>query len=248
MDSMENKSIKTFSDNPLWNLGFNVILPVIILKKGQSYFPSVSPLYILLLAVALPLFVGLWDYLAARRKNYVSILGLANTGLTGGFAIMDVEGVWFAVKEGTLPLLLGLYVLWSLKLKKNFVESFLFQPQIFNLPLIEEKAQSLGKAEVVKRITQIGTFWFSLSFFISASLNLVLGLMIFKSIDTALPAEQRAQVLNDQIAEMTWMGYVVIALPLALGTGFLLWWLLKAFSKSLDLKIEELLHSSHKAS
>lgn len=244
---MENKSTKTFSDNPLWNLGFNVILPVIILKKGQSYFPTISPLVILLVAIALPLFVGLWDYVAAKKKNYVSILGLANTGLTGGFAVLDVEGVWFAVKEGTLPLLLGLFVLWSLKLKKNFVESFLFQPQIFNLSLIEERASSLGKADLIKKITQIGTFWFSLSFFISASLNLALGLIVFKAIDPSLPADQRAQILNEQIAEMTWMGYVVIALPLALGTGFLLWWLLKALSKSLNLKIEDLLHH-HKAS
>ncbi|HAG91703.1 MAG TPA: hypothetical protein DCL41_07515 [Bdellovibrionales bacterium] len=247
MDSTENQTIKTFSDNPLWNLAINVFLPVFLLKKLPGLFPHLNPLAVLLIALSFPLFAGLWDYAKAKKKNYVSILGLVNTGLTGGLAVLEVEGFWFAVKEGILPLILGLYVLLSLRLKKNFVEAALLQPQIFNLPLIEERSQAMGQSEVIKKITQIGTFWFSLSFFTSAALNFALALYIFKAIDPLLEAEKRAQILNEQIAEMTWMGYIVIALPLALGTGFLLWWLLKALSNSLNLKMEEILHS-HKAS
>lgn len=244
MNSIENKATKTFSDNPLWNLVLNVALPVLILKKGAAYLPALSPLSILMIALAVPVIVGTWDYVTAKKKNYVSILGVANTALTGGFAIWEVEGFWFAVKEGTLPFLLGIFVLCSLRFKKNFVSAFLLQPQVINIDLVEQKAQKLGKESQVKRITQIGTFWFSISFFVSAILNLILGFMIFEPIDLNLPQLNRAQILNDQIAQMTWLGYIVIALPLTIGTGILLWWLMKSLSSTLEVKIEDLLQKT----
>lgn len=242
MNSIEKNRTKTFSDQPFWNLALNVILPVLILKKGASTFPFLSPLQVLALALALPLLVGAWDYAKAKKKNYVSLLGVINTALTGGFAIMEVEGFWFAVKEGTLPLLLGVFVLASLRFKKNFVATFLLQPQVVNRELIDKKSVELNKEKKVHSITQVGTFWFALSFFLSASLNLILGLMVFKPIDMSLPQVERAHILNEQIAQMTWLGYIVIALPLTLGTGILLWWLMKSLANTLDLKVEDLLH------
>jgi hypothetical protein len=106
---------------------------------------------------------------------------------------------------------------------------------------VEAKARELHREAEVKRITNIGTFWFSISFFVSAALNFILGLIIFQPISLELSADARAQALNDQIAQMTWMGYIVIALPLTLGTGFLIWWLLKSLSSTLDLKMDSLL-------
>lgn len=244
MNSIEKKAIKTFSDNPFWNLVLNVILPVFILKKGSAYLPALQPLSILMIALAIPIIVGTWDYALAKKKNYVSILGVVNTAFTGGFAIWEVEGFWFAVKEGTLPLLLGLFVLCSLRFKRNFVQTFLLQPQVINVDLVDQRAQELSKTPQVTRITRIGTFWFSVSFFVSALLNLLLGFMIFKPIDLKLPQSERAQILNDQIAQMTWLGYLVIALPLTLGTGFLLWWLMRTLSRTLEVKMEDLLHKN----
>lgn len=244
MNSIEKKAIKTFSDNPFWNLFLNVLAPVFILKKGVDYLPFLSPLSVLILALTLPVVVGTWDYALAKKKNYVSILGVINTALTGGFAILEVEGFWFAVKEGTLPLLIGIFVLFSMRLKKNFVRAFLLQPQVINVELVDKKSQEMGKEQQILRLTQIGTLWFSLSFFVSALMNLILGFMIFKPIDNQLPSPERAQILNDQIAQMTWLGYVVIALPLTLGTGALLWWLLHSVSKALHLKVEDLMHKT----
>ncbi len=244
MNSIEKNATKTFSDNPFWNLVLNVILPVLILKKGASYFETLSPLTILMAALALPVIVGTWDYAVAKKKNYVSILGVVNTGFTGGFAIMEVEGFWFAVKEGMLPLLLGCFVLLSLRFKSNFVNTFFLQPHLMNMELIERKKAELNKNAQVERISQVGTFWFSISFFLSALMNLVLGLMIFEPMDSSLTQAQRAHLLNDQIAQMTWLGYVVIALPLTIGTGVLLWWLMSSLSKTLQVKIEDLFHKA----
>lgn len=244
MNSIENKPIKTFSDNPLWNLVLTVGLPVFILKEGGTYFPALSPLTILMIALAIPVMVGLWDYVKAKKKNYVSILGVVNTALTGGFAVWEVKGFWFAVKEGTLPLLLGIFVLCSLRFKRNFVSAFLLQPQIINMDLLQQRARELGRENQVRRITQIATFWFSISFFVSAFLNLLLGFMIFEPIDIHLPQLDRARILNDQIAQMTWLGYAVIAVPLMIGTFALLWWLMSSLSNTLEVKFEDLLQKS----
>lgn len=244
VNSMEKRANKTFSDNPFFNLVINILIPVMILKKGSQYLPGLSPLTILILAVAFPLAIGVWDYFKAGRKNYVSMLGVLNTALTGGFAILELGGVWFAIKEGVLPLLIGLFVIFSLRLPKNFIENFFLQPQLMDTALIEQRATQLNEQRRMKAITQKGTLFFSLSFLVSALLNLGLGLYIFSPIDPTFESHARAQMLNDQIAEMTWMGYLVIALPLTVGTGVLLWWLLTSISSVLQLTIDDLMKKS----
>ena len=86
---------------------------------------------------------------------------------------------------------------------------------------------------------------FALSFFISALLNFLLAYWVFKDIDPTLPDKLRTEALNQQIADMWWMGYVVIALPL---TGFLMFILFKLINglKTLTgLELEEIIIQNH---
>ena len=225
-------------ENPFLNLLINILLPVMVLNKGAAY---IGPRWTLLIALALPLGYGLHDYIQRRHKHYVSLLGIVNILLTGGLALLSIGGIWFAFKEASLPLLLGLLVLGSAWTKNPAAKLMFCNAQLLNLDLIEEKLKALSRAGQFTALIKRTTLWLSLSFFISGILNFVVAFLIFKDIDPALDMAARDQVLNEQIAQMTWMGFAVIALPLMVFSGTLIYIFLKRVSAMTELPINALL-------
>jgi hypothetical protein len=227
-------------ENPFVNLLINILLPVMILNKGAKYM---DPRWVLLLALALPLAYGIHDYVRRGHKNYVSMLGIVNILLTGSLALMNLKGIWFAFKEASLPLFLGLLVLGSAWTKNPAAKMMFCNPQVLNMDLINERLAELLKLELFSRLLKRTTIWLSLSFFISSLLNFVLAYSIFKDIDPELASGVREQVLNEQIARMTWMGFAVIAFPLMIFSGTLIYLFLKRVSAMSELPINALLKS-----
>ena len=220
----------TKPENPFFNIAFNILIPVVILNKGHLWFSHRAELWSLLLALAFPILYGLFDLLKNNRKNIVSLLGVLNVLFTGGFALLSLSGMWFAVKEATFPLLIGVFVLFSAYAKKNFFEVLIRQIPL-RWDLIDEKTKDHPQA--LKKLFKKATIWFSFSFFISAILNFVLALLIFiKQPDSVS--------INKKIADMTWMGYLVIGVPLTLFSGFVLWQFFKGLSQLTDLSLEQI--------
>ena len=217
-------------ENPLFNIAFNILIPVVILNKGHLWFSTKAELWSLLLALAFPLFYGLFDLFKNKRKNLISLLGALNVCFTGGFALLSLSGIWFAVKEATFPLLIGVFVLFSAFAKKNFFESLIRQIP-FQWDLIEEKTQS--SPQVLKALFKKATIWFSFSFFVSAVLNFALAYFIFMG-------ETDALGMNKKIADMTWLGFVVIGLPLTLFSALVFWQFLKGLSQITGLSLEQI--------
>lgn len=229
------------SENPFANLVVNILLPVVILNKGGKYL---DPRWTLLLALALPLGYGMYDYVAKGRKNYVSLVGILNILLTGSLALLSLQGIWFAVKEAMLPFVLGVLVLGSAWTGNPAAKMMFCNPQILNMELIYERLATMLKEGDFDRLLRRTTLWLSVSFFISSVLNFVLAYSIFVDIDPSLASLVREQTLNDQIARMTWMGYVVIALPLMVFSGALIYFFLRRVAGLTELPINALLKDS----
>ncbi len=194
-------------------------------------------MWALLLALAFPLFYGLFDLFKHKRKNFIALLGALNVCFTGGFALLSLSGIWFAVKEALFPLLIGLFVLFSAYTGKNFFE-YLIRSMPLNWTLIEEKIQALSSASALKALFQKATVWFSFSFFVSAVLNFLLALYIFADKGTGKPDSLE---MNQKIADMTWLGFVVIGLPLTLFSVFVFWRFLRGLSRLTGLSLEQIL-------
>jgi hypothetical protein len=225
-------------DNPLLSLVVNILIPVIILNKGSHY---VSAQVTLLVALCFPLGYGIQDYLRRRHKNYVSLIGLVNIMLTGSLALMSLNGIWFAFKEATLPSILGLLVLFSARTKSPAAKILFCNPHVLNMPLIEERLLQLSKQPLFDNILKRTTLWLSLSFFISASANFALALHVFEDIDPKLSGEEQMKVLNGQLAHMTWLGFGVVALPLMIFSGVLIYNFLKRLSLLIDVPVDSLM-------
>ncbi len=230
------------SPNKVWlNLILDIALPVIILNKLSPYLGESGPVYALLLAISLPLGHGLFDFYKERKINWISLLGLMNVLLTGGFALLKLEGFWFAVKEASFPALIGVFVFFSSFSRKPLFSFFLNQPGIFSMDLIQNRLQEHNRQQDFNDLIKRCTLLFSGTFFISALLNFFLALSIFKEIPSTLQESEKANMLNGQIADMTWMGYVVIALPLMVITTSLFYYCLRSLARLTNLSLNELM-------
>ncbi len=238
MDKRPNQS-----PNKVWlNLIIDIILPVAILNKLSPYLGENGPLYALLIAISLPLAHGLFDFIKDKKINWISLLGLLNVALTGGFALMKLSGFWFAVKEASFPALIGIFVFFSSFSKRPLFAFFLNQPGIFAMEVIQARLDEFNNRDNYNKLIKRCTLYFSGTFFLSALLNFGLAMRIFKNIPTDLPENQKAEMLNTQIADMTWMGYVVIALPLMVITTSLFYYCLRSLSRLTSLSLNDLLN------
>lgn len=225
-------------ENVFLNILFNVILPVLILNKGGKYF---SPFITLMIALSLPIGYGVHDLLKSKKINWFSILGLLNVGISGGLALAGLSGIWFAVKEASFPLILGVFVFVSAYSDKPFIEKIFLNPKAMNT---EKILGTLNEKTLIDfhALLKKATFLFSISFLVSAILNFGLAYKIFTPINPALSADEQSSILNAQIASMTSWSYPVIALPSMVIMILIFWYLTSGLKKLTGLTLEEMMH------
>ena len=229
-------------ENPFFNILFNILIPIVVLNKGHLVLGPNSGVLVLLLALAFPVFYGAFDLIKNKRKNIISLFGILNVLLTGGFALYKLDGIWFAIKEAAFPLLIGIFIFISAYTRKNLFEYMIRQAPGFKWELIEEKVHAFSSTQQLKILFKKATIMFSLSFFISAVLNFMLALYIFsKDNGIEISDTEKEIILNKKIADMTWLGFIVIGLPMTLFAIGILWWFLKKLGKITQLSTGQML-------
>jgi hypothetical protein len=216
------------SENGLLSLLCNLILPIFILNRLSL---KLGPTLAVVLALLFPLFYGSYYLIKNRKVNPISILGLLNVAVTGGFALSGLTGMWFAVKEAAFPALIGVFVLGSSWTKRPFMSMLLLNPQIMQTEKLEQSLRERAAEHEFYQLLQLGTRWLSASFFLSSLVNFILAVRIFSDIDATLQEAQRSVVLNEQIAQMTWSSALVIVLPSMIFMTLLMLYLLKRLEK-----------------
>ncbi|MBK9322304.1 MAG: hypothetical protein IPM97_05015 [Bdellovibrionaceae bacterium] len=205
---MTTKSTKP--ENPLLNILFNIVIPILILNKGSKI---IGPGWGLIVALAFPICYGIYDHVKRKKTNAISILGILNVSVTGGLALLHLHGIWFAIKEAAFPLFVGFFVFGSAFSKSPFVETLFLNPQLIDVERLKTQLLARNTQEGFKDLLKKSTMWVSLSFLLSAILNFGLAARIFTPIDSALDEAAQAVILNEQIAQMTTWSMAVIMLP-----------------------------------
>lgn len=253
-------SKQTHQEHPLANILINVLIPVLILsylskdpalqeQLGKEAKPwHIGPLNAIIVALALPLGYGIWHFAKTRQFNFFSGLGLFSVMLTGGLtlylwnkdgSVKEHAGILFGIKEGAIPLALGVAVLLSQKSATPLLNVFLYNDSLFDIPKIEktvaEKNAASGYSGVIKQATHL----FAASFFISSVLNVLLSLWFFRGFDRT--AADALEVYNGIIGKLTGWGFAVIGVPLLIFLFFTLKKLLKGLREVTGLKEDELM-------
>lgn len=221
-------------ENLLLNLAFNILIPSLILAK-LSTPDRLGPVVSLVAALAFPLSYGLFDFWKRRTANFVSVIGFISVLLTGGLGLMQMEGVWFAVKEASVPSVIGFAVWASMRSKRPLVRQFLYNEQVINVPKVHDALVERNAVPAFERLLNTASYWLVASFLFSAALNFALARWLLQS-------PPGTPEFNAELAKMNLLSWPVIALPSTAIMMFALWKLLGGITRLTGMPLEEIFH------
>lgn len=228
-------------NNGLKDLVINIVLPTLILNNMGKYLGEHGAVKSLIIALAIPLGYAAWDLTKNGHKNIIAVIGFVSLILTGGLGLLKLEGIWFAVKEAGVPLIIGLITLASAFSRKPLVQLLIYNKAVMQTEKIKDALAQKQNEHLFQKLLKKTTFLLSLSFFVSSLVNYKLAINIFKEIPAHLTEAAKAELLNQQIAEMTWQGYVVMLIPSILSMGLILWYLSKGIEKYTGYSFSEVI-------
>lgn len=242
-----NMSPPTFTASPpvrenlLLNLACNVFLPGLILDK-LSKAERLGPLWAMVVAIALPLGYGLWDWSRRRQWNFFSTLGIAGIVASGGLGLgthlgwWKATALWYAIKEASIPALIGLAIPLFFRTRSPLIWSLLYNDQILNTARIAEALKLRNAQPAFDRLLVQSSWLLTASFILSAALNFMLAIWLLK-------AEPASEEWNQQLGRMSWLSWPIIVVP---SMGMMMWALFRLMNgiqKVTGLKTDDIFNT-----
>ena len=220
----------------LWlNLICNVGIPTAILTWGSGD-KALGPKWGLLAALAFPVAYGLHDFAVRRRFNFISALGFVSVLISGGFGLLNLDGFWFAVKDASIPGLIGVAVFVSIRTRNPLVRELLYNPQVIDVERVDEALRSRSMTGEFDRLLREASYLLTLSFLVSAVLNYFLARYLLRS-------PPGTEAFNAELAKMHLWNWPVIVVPSMAMMMYALWRLLGGLQRASGLTIDEILRA-----
>jgi len=214
----------------LSNLAFNIIIPVIILSKFSGA-EDLGPAWSIVVALSFPISYGLWDLKQSGKVNAFSILGIVSVFLTGGMSLLELDPKYIAIKEATVPAIIGIAVLITQKTKYPIIKVFILNEQIIKTDKLYSLLNAKNATEKFERILARSSYIVAASFALSSVLNYVLAKVI-------LVSPPGTTAFSEELGKMTALSYPVIALPSMTVMMIAIWYLFSQIGKLTGESIE----------
>ena len=221
-------------ENLFANLICTIAVPALILSK-LSAPERLGPAVALIVALAFPVGYAIWDFSQRKKFSFIAGIGFASTLLTGGFGLAELDGIWFAVKEASVPLVIGLMVILSMKSRRPLVREFVYSDQVIDVPKVDAALAARGASAEFERLLARAGWLVVASFLISAALNFLLARWL-------LTAPSNTPEFNAQLSKMQIWSWPVIVIP---STGMMMVAIFQLFGgikRLTGLELEEILH------
>jgi len=242
-------------EHPLTDIIVNVIVPVLILthcsKQEPEKFWELEPKIAIGLAIALPLFYGLWYFLKYRKLNTFSAVGVGNVILTGLITIYLYSSnepetrrhapLLFGIKEAIQPLILGSLFILTHRSAAPLFNAFIYNDAIFDHVRINKKIKENDNEPELARLLWTSTLLFFGSFCISAAMNLGLAFYFLHDLDPA--AANWEELYNEDVGRITGWGFLVIGVPLLVIGGIIIARMIKGLKTLTGLETEMILQA-----
>lgn len=228
-------SVPKKRENLLVNIVCNLVLPFLVLSK-LSGDTRLGPVGALIVALLFPLGYFIYDLVQRRQANFVSILGFVSVFLTGGFALMKLDGIWFAVKEASIPCVIGLAVLLSMNSKRPLIRQFVYNDQVIDTAKVNAALAERDNHAAFNGLMQQAGWLVTLSFLVSGALNFLLATWILKS-------PSGSEAFNQELARMNLLSWPVIVVPSMAMMAFALWRLFGGIKRLTGLGMEDIMHA-----
>ncbi len=219
-------------ENPFINIVCNIVVPTVVLMKFSTD-QWLGPLWGLIVALIFPVSYGVYDLIERKKTNYLSILGLVSVLLSGGFTLMKLGGIWFAVKDAALPMMIGFSILLSLRSKAPLVRELLYNESIIDVPRVDAALAARGATGEFEALLKRASVGLALTMLASAPVNFTLALYILKS-------PPGTPEFNADLGKMHWVSFVVIVLPSMVAMMFIFWKLMGGLTTLSGLTQDEI--------
>ncbi len=239
----------------LLNIGMSVLAPVLILSKcseqGDSFW-QVGTTPALVVALALPIAYGIYNFWETRKPDALNLLGLLGVIFTAIVTVYATTGEgaqirpntpwWFAAKEAFIPLLMAAAIMITAKSKGALLRVFLYSDAIFDVVRIEKKSEELKRFNEYEKCLWNASLMTAGSLLFSSLMNFILALYFLLPV-LALPAAEQALAYNYAIKDLTWAGFLVISFPLLITLFGVLMYLIKTLQRITGLSRDELMNA-----
>ncbi len=237
----------------LLNIFLSVLAPVIILNncstEGEQLW-ELGTTPALAVALSLPLACGLYSFISTRKVDPITLFGLLGTILTGvvsiyantgdGAAIRPDTPWWYAAKEALIALLLGGAMLVNTRSEGSMLRAFIYSDALFDIKSIEKAVAEAGTDAQYERILSRASIYTASSLFVSAVANFCLALFFLLPV-LGMPEAEQPVEYNYAVGRLTWMGYLIIGLPLMGTIMLVVRYLIRALGELTGLQRERLL-------
>ncbi len=238
-----------------------VLLPVLLLDhcSGGSMKPweplpgqhwwELGPAWAMAVALCLPIGYGIAQFARRGKIDLMSAIGLAGVLLTGvitlcvvgeGGSVSGSTPWWFAAKEAMIPLILAAAVLLSSRSESPLLQTFLYTPELFDIPRIESGIRERGEQSAYRRTLARASYLLAGSLALSAVANFCLALHFLLPVLAESPDRQQV-AYNYAVGSLTWWGFLVIGVPLMATLMGVMAYLLRRLGRLADLSRDELL-------
>jgi intracellular septation protein A len=216
------------------NLLMNIVIPTLILTK-LSDAEYLGATWGLIVALAFPLSYGFRDFIANKKINAFSALGIISVLLTGGLSLFKLAPEYFAIKEAAIPGILGIVTLVSIKTRYPLVKVFIYNDKVLKIDKVNAALQQHQTQKLFERTLVNASLMIAASFFLSSILNYVLAKLI-------LISQPGTAEFNAELGKMTALSYPVIALPMLVIMMGTLFYVFRSIRLLTHLTLEEVIN------
>ncbi len=220
-------------ENVFLNLLVNIIIPTVILMKGSKE-AYLGPTLGLLVALAFPIGYGIYDYTRTRKVNFFSALGVISVMLTGGISLLKLPPEYMAIKEASIPAILGLATLGSLYTPYPLVKTFLYNDKIMQVEKVHQALVEFGNTRAFERVLNVASCMLAGSFFLSSALNYILAKVV-------LVSPPGTEAYNAELGKMTALSFPVITIPSMVVMIVAILYLFRNITRLTHLRWEEIM-------
>tara|TARA_B100000767_G_C19623119_1_gene474955 strand:- start:2 stop:718 length:717 start_codon:yes stop_codon:yes gene_type:complete len=221
-------------ENMLINMLLNIIIPTAILIKLSSE-AYLGPKWSIVVALAFPIAYGCNDFFARGKINIFSGLGIIGILLTGGISLLELDPAYIAIKEASIPAIIGLATLFSLRTRYPLIKTFLYNDKILQVDKIALSLKENGNEKAFEKCLITATYMVAGSFFLSSALNYILAKVILLS-------PPGTPEYTAELGKMMGLSFPVIALPSTIVLMAALFYLFRRIGQLTQLSLEDMIN------
>ena len=192
-------------------------------------------MYALIVALSLPLLFGLYQVFEQRKFGFIPALGFISILLTSSIGLLELDPKYIAIKEASIPLIIGIGTILSLKTRYPLVKTFIYNDRILQIDKVDAALHESNNQLPFEDALKTATYILAGSFLLSAILNYGLAKYIVTS-----PAGTAA--FNDELGTMNLLSYPVITIPCMIVMIIAMIYLFKRIKHLTGLELEEIIH------